>query len=52
MLAGATAGSLGGAGIADRLGRKRGLTLCALPMLTGPLLSATAGSLNAMVLGR
>jgi hypothetical protein len=52
VLAGATAGSLGGAGVADRLGRKRGLALCAAPMLVGPLLSAASTSINGMVLGR
>jgi len=51
-LAGAAAGSLGGGALADRLGRKGSFLLCALPMLVGPLLSAAASSLEAMVAGR
>lgn len=34
------------------LGRKKSFLLAALPMLVGPLLSATAMSLNAMLAGR
>lgn len=49
---GAAAGSLVGGGFADALGRRASFMLCALPMLVGPLLSATATSLNPMVAGR
>jgi hypothetical protein len=49
---GAAAGSLVGGGFADALGRRASFMLCALPMLVGPLLSATAVSLNPMVAGR
>lgn len=51
-LAGAALGSLTGGGFADALGRRASFMLCALPMLVGPLLSATATSLNMMVAGR
>lgn len=51
-LAGAALGSLTGGGFADALGRRASFMLCALPMLVGPLLSATANSLNMMVAGR
>jgi MFS family permease len=51
-LIGAAAGSLVGGGFADALGRRASFMLCALPMLVGPLLSATATSLNPMVAGR
>lgn len=49
---GAAAGSLLGGSFADALGRRASFMLCALPMLVGPLLSATATSLNPMVAGR
>jgi MFS family permease len=49
---GAAAGSLVGGSFADALGRRASFMLCALPMLVGPLLSATATSLNPMVAGR
>lgn len=51
-LMGAAAGSLVGGGFADALGRRASFMLCALPMLVGPLLSATASALNPMVAGR
>ncbi|KAI8468900.1 MAG: general substrate transporter [Monoraphidium minutum] len=51
-LMGAAGGSLLGGSFADALGRRASFMLCALPMLVGPLLSATATSLNPMVAGR
>lgn len=51
-LAGAALGSLGGGGLADAFGRRACFLLAALPMAVGPLLSASAGGLNAMVAGR
>ncbi|MEW5301739.1 MAG: hypothetical protein WDW36_004577 [Sanguina aurantia] len=51
-LAGAALGSLGGGGLSDMLGRKKSFLLASLPMLLGPLLSAGAMSLNAMLAGR
>ncbi|MEW5317035.1 MAG: hypothetical protein WDW38_008366 [Sanguina aurantia] len=51
-LAGAALGSLGGGGLSDMLGRKKSFLLAALLMLLGPLLSAGAMSLNAMLAGR
>ncbi|KAG1679661.1 hypothetical protein FOA52_006178 [Chlamydomonas sp. UWO 241] len=51
-LAGAALGSLSGGGVSDSLGRRNGLLLACVPMLMGPLLSATATSFEAMVAGR
>lgn len=51
-LAGAAVGSLGGGGLADILGRRKSFLLAGIPMLLGPLLSATAASFNMMVAGR
>ncbi len=51
-LLGAAIGSFTGGGFADALGRRKAFLLAALPMLLGPLLSATAGTYNAMVAGR
>ena len=51
-LLGAAVGSLTGGGAADALGRRKAFMLCAVPMFTGPLLSALATSLNQMVAGR
>ncbi|GAX75105.1 hypothetical protein CEUSTIGMA_g2549.t1 [Chlamydomonas eustigma] len=51
-LAGAAAGSLTGGSLSDTLGRRKCLLLAAFPMLVGPLLSFSAASLSAMVLGR
>ena len=51
-LAGAAAGSMSGGGLADALGRRQTLLLSAIPMVLGPLLSATAGGLEQMLLGR
>jgi MFS family permease len=52
LLAGAAVGSLSGSGLADSLGRKTTLLLDAAPLLAGALLSATASSLTALILGR
>ena len=52
LLAGAAVGSLAGSGLADSLGRKTALLLDAVPLLVGALVSATASSLTAMVVGR
>lgn len=52
LLAGAAAGSLGGSGLADSLGRRKAFLLDAVPLLAGALLSATATGLAGMVAGR
>ena len=52
LLAGAAVGSLSGSGLADSLGRKTTLLLDAAPLLAGALLSATASTLTALILGR
>ncbi|KAL4437118.1 hypothetical protein ABPG75_004257 [Micractinium tetrahymenae] len=52
LLAGAAVGSLAGSGLADSLGRRRAFLLDALPMLAGPLISAGATGLAAMLAGR
>ncbi|KAG2498051.1 hypothetical protein HYH03_003812 [Edaphochlamys debaryana] len=51
-LAGAALGSLGSGAVADSLGRRASFLLAAAPMVAGPLISAYAGNLNAMVAGR
>eukprot|EP00877_Chromochloris_zofingiensis_P006596 jgi/Chrzof1/218/Cz01g07160.t1 len=51
-LLGAALGSLTGGAFADALGRRKAFMLCAVPMLIGPILSATANNLNTMVAGR
>ncbi|MED6146749.1 hypothetical protein PIB30_037655 [Stylosanthes scabra] len=51
-LGGAFVGSLFSGWIADGVGRKRSFQLCALPMLIGAGMSATANSLWGMLLGR
>lgn len=51
-LAGALLGSLFSGWISDGLGRRRSFQLCALPMIIGASMSATAGSLEGMLLGR
>eukprot|EP00803_Ostreobium_quekettii_P007807 evm.model.scf_365.5 EVM.evm.TU.scf_365.5 scf_365:75709-82248(+) len=52
VLGGAAVGSICGGGLADMLGRKMALVLDTLFLVGGTLLSATAGTLQAMVLGR
>ncbi|KAB2061464.1 hypothetical protein ES319_A10G086900v1 [Gossypium barbadense] len=51
-LGGAFVGSLFSGLIADGVGRRRALQLCALPMIIGASMSAAAKSLWAMLLGR
>jgi len=51
-LAGATVGSFTGGALADKLGRKRTFQLDAIPLVIGPFLSATAQSVQAMIIGR
>ncbi|XP_074312534.1 putative plastidic glucose transporter 3 [Silene latifolia] len=51
-LGGAFIGSLFSGSIADYFGRKRSFQLCALPMIVGASVSATASSLTGMLLGR
>jgi MFS family permease len=51
-LLGAAVGSLLGSGLADSLGRRRAFLLDVAPLVAGPLLSATAGGLTAMIAGR
>lgn len=51
-LAGATVGSFTGGALADKLGRKRTFQLDAIPLVVGAILSATAQSVQAMIIGR
>ncbi|KAH6818242.1 Major facilitator superfamily protein [Perilla frutescens var. frutescens] len=51
-LAGAFVGSLISGWVADGVGRRRAFQLCALPMLIGAPICATATSLTGMLLGR
>ncbi|KAG8376041.1 hypothetical protein BUALT_Bualt09G0022400 [Buddleja alternifolia] len=51
-LAGAFLGSLISGSVADGVGRRRAFQLCALPMLIGGSICATAQSLTGMLLGR
>ncbi|KAL4387412.1 hypothetical protein GQ457_09G006730 [Hibiscus cannabinus] len=51
-LGGAFVGSLFGGLIADGVGRRRAFQLCALPMIIGASMSATAKNLWGMLLGR
>ncbi|KAK7294208.1 hypothetical protein RJT34_17094 [Clitoria ternatea] len=51
-LGGAFVGSLFSGWIADGVGRRRSFQLCALPMIIGAAMSATAKSLWGMLLGR
>ena len=51
-LAGAAAGSLGGAGVADRLGRRKAFLWATLPLFVGPLVCAMATSIGALLVGR
>ncbi|XP_051149112.1 probable plastidic glucose transporter 2 isoform X2 [Andrographis paniculata] len=52
LLAGAFLGCLFSGWIADEVGRRRAFQLCALPMLVGASICATAKSLMGMLLGR
>lgn len=45
-------GSLTGSSLADNLGRRKAFLLDTIPLALGPLLSATATSLSAMIAGR
>lgn len=51
-LAGAALGSLGGAGLADNVGRRKAFLIDAVPLLAGALLCASATGLSTMLLGR
>ncbi|KAI5662808.1 hypothetical protein M9H77_22131 [Catharanthus roseus] len=51
-LAGAFLGSLVSGWVADEVGRRRAFQLCAIPMLVGSSLCATANTLTGMLLGR
>jgi len=51
-LAGAAVGSLGGAGIADSLGRRKAFLLDSIPLLAGALLCASATGLSSILIGR
>lgn len=51
-LAGAAAGSLGGSGLADRLGRKKSFLCATVPLVLGPLICASATSVGALLAGR
>ncbi len=51
-LAGAAIGSISGAGLAEKFGRKGTLVLDTVPLLAGAVVMATATSLNALIAGR
>ncbi|KAK9118208.1 hypothetical protein Scep_016301 [Stephania cephalantha] len=51
-LAGATVGSFTGGIFADKLGRTKTFVLDAIPLALGSFLSATAQSVNSMIIGR
>eukprot|EP01018_Ginkgo_biloba_P031735 Gb_22997 [translate_table: standard] len=51
-LAGATVGSFTGGALSDKLGRRRTFHLDAIPLIVGALISATAKSVQAMIIGR
>ncbi|ESW23608.1 hypothetical protein PHAVU_004G061900 [Phaseolus vulgaris] len=52
LLAGATAGSFTGGSLADKFGRTRTFQLAAIPLAIGAFLSATAQSVQPMIIGR
>jgi MFS family permease len=51
-LAGAAAGSLGGSGLADSIGRKKAFLVDCVPLFVGAIVCALASSATMMVLGR
>ncbi len=51
-LAGAAIGSISGAGLAEKFGRKGTLVLDTVPLLLGAVVMATATSLNGLIAGR
>ena len=51
-LAGAAIGSISGAGLAEKFGRKGTLVLDTIPLLLGAVVMATATSLNGLIAGR
>ena len=51
-LAGAAAGSLGGSGLADSVGRRRAFLVDCIPLFAGAMICALASSATMMVLGR
>ena len=51
-LAGAAVGSISGAGLAEKFGRKGTLVLDTIPLLLGAIVMATATSLNGLIAGR
>ncbi|BAU01628.1 Plastidic glucose transporter [Vigna angularis] len=52
LLAGATVGSFTGGSLADKFGRTRTFQLAAIPLAIGAFLSATAQSVQPMIIGR
>ncbi len=51
-LAGAAAGSLGGSGLADSVGRKKAFLVDCVPLFVGAIMCALASSATVMILGR
>ena len=51
-LAGAAAGSLGGSGLADSVGRKKAFLVDCVPLLAGAVICALASSASMLVFGR
>ncbi|XP_039043832.1 plastidic glucose transporter 4-like [Hibiscus syriacus] len=52
LLAGATVGSFTGGALADKFGRTRTFQLDAIPLIIGAFLTATAQSVQTMIIGR
>ncbi|KAL4325323.1 hypothetical protein GQ457_11G005500 [Hibiscus cannabinus] len=52
LLAGATVGSFNGGTLADKFGRTRTFQLDAIPLIIGAFLTATAQSVQTMIIGR
>ncbi|KAK8546568.1 hypothetical protein V6N13_067776 [Hibiscus sabdariffa] len=52
LLAGATVGSFTGGSLADKFGRTRTFQLDAIPLIIGAILTATAQSVQTMIIGR
>ena len=51
-LLGATAGSITGSSLADKLGRKKSFLIACLPLVLGSFLCATATTAKSMLAGR
>ncbi|BFI24319.1 hypothetical protein MPTK2_1g10400 [Marchantia polymorpha subsp. ruderalis] len=52
FIVGAFVGSISGGVLSDAVGRRRTFQICAIPLVLGAALSASAGSVDAVILGR